>query len=124
MAHYAGAQKAGSSQKAQAAGLAIIRLTAGAFLFFMGIRKAAWLLDSSPLASQLSQWLAAATPLNRWYLERVMPGVPVFARLVPLGEIAGGLALFLGFWTRLVAGLVFLMVLNFQLAGGAMFKVA
>ena len=36
----------------------------------------------------------------------------------------GGLALILGFWTRLAAGFAFLMVLNFQLAGGAMFHYA
>jgi uncharacterized membrane protein YphA (DoxX/SURF4 family) len=124
MAHHPGTQKSGGSQQAQAAGLMLIRVTLGAYLFFLGLRKASWLLDSSPLTSQLSLWLSQATPVNRWYLERVVPGAPVFARLVPLGEMIGGLALFLGFWTRLVAGLVFLMVLNFQLAGAAMFKFA
>jgi uncharacterized membrane protein YphA (DoxX/SURF4 family) len=122
MAHHPGTQKSGGSQKAQAAGLMLIRVTVGAYLFFVGLRKASWLLDSSPLAGQLSLWLSQATRVNRWYLERVMPGAPVFARLVPLGEMIGGVALVLGFWTRLVAGLVFLMVLNFQLAGAAMFK--
>jgi uncharacterized membrane protein YphA (DoxX/SURF4 family) len=43
---------------------------------------------------------------------------------VPLGEMLGGLALVAGFWTRLAAGCAFLMVLNFQLAQGAMFHVA
>jgi uncharacterized membrane protein YphA (DoxX/SURF4 family) len=102
----------------------LIRVTVGAYLFFMGLRKAPWLMDSSPLAGQLSVWLSHATVVNRWYLERVVPGAPVFARLVPIGEMIGGLALFLGFWTRLVAGLLFLMVLNFQLAGAAMFTLA
>ena len=41
--------------------------------------------------------------VSRWYLERLMPGAPVFARSVPLGAMLGGLALTLGFWTRLAA---------------------
>jgi uncharacterized membrane protein YphA (DoxX/SURF4 family) len=102
----------------------VIRITAGIFLLFMGISKAWWLLDSTPLANQLSIWSAQATPLSRWYLERILPGTPVFARLVPLGEMAGGLALVFGFWTRLVAGAIFLMIVNFHVASGAMFTYA
>ena len=116
-----GVPKSVGSTRAQAAGLVLVRLTAGIYLFFVGLRKVSWLLDSTPLATQLSLWLSQATPLSRWYLERLMPGEPVFARLVPLGEMIGGLALCLGFWTRLAAGLAFLMVVNFQLAAGAMF---
>jgi uncharacterized membrane protein YphA (DoxX/SURF4 family) len=110
--------------KGQAAGLLMIRVSVGIYLFFLGLNKASWLLDSTPLANQLSIWFAQATPASRWYLERIMPGIPLFARLVPLGEMVGGLALVFGFWTRLAAGLSFLMVLNFQLAGEAMFKYA
>jgi uncharacterized membrane protein YphA (DoxX/SURF4 family) len=117
-------QNSGGSVKAQAAGLVLIRITLGIYLLFVGVGKARWLLDSTPLANQLSIWSAQATPLNRWYLERILPGTPVFARLVPLGEMAGGLALVTGFWTRLVAGAMFLMILNFQLAAGAMFSYA
>jgi uncharacterized membrane protein YphA (DoxX/SURF4 family) len=110
--------------KGQAVGLTIIRVSVGMYLLLLGIDKASWLLDSTPLAIQLSSWLTQATPVSRWYLERIMPGTPVFARLVPVGEMVGGLALVLGFWTRLAAGLSFLMVLNLQLAGAAMFKYA
>jgi uncharacterized membrane protein YphA (DoxX/SURF4 family) len=121
MAHQAGLRKTGASEQAQAAGLMIVRVTAGTYLFSVGLHKISWLLDSTPLAVQLSSWLSQATPMNRWYLERIMPGTPLFARFVPLGEMFGGLALVVGFWTRLVAGFAFLMVLNFQLAQGAMF---
>ena len=38
--------------------------------------------------------------------------------------MAGGLALAVGFWTRLVAGAMFLMILNYQLAAGAIFNPA
>jgi uncharacterized membrane protein YphA (DoxX/SURF4 family) len=124
MAHQAGAHKPTGSTKAQAAGLVLIRITAGIYLFSMGVSKARWLLDSTPLADQLAVWSAHATPISRWYLERITPGTPVFARLVPVGEMIGGVALTVGFWTRLAAGAMFLMILNFQVAAGAMFTYA
>ena len=69
-----------------------------------------------------SSWLTDAQPVSRWYLERIMPGAPVFARLLPLGALLGGVALVLGFWTRLAAGFSLLLVLGLQLAAGSMFK--
>jgi uncharacterized membrane protein YphA (DoxX/SURF4 family) len=36
----------------------------------------------------------------------------------------GGLALAAGFWTRLVAAVMFLMILNAQIASGAIFSYA
>ena len=124
MAHQPRPQNSAGSATAQGLGLMLIRITAGIYLFSMGISKVRWLLDSTPLANQLSVWSAQATPLSQWYLERLLPGTPVFARLVPLAEMAGGLALAVGFWTRLVAGAMFLMILNYQLAAGAMFSSA
>jgi uncharacterized membrane protein YphA (DoxX/SURF4 family) len=124
MAHQPRLQNSAGSATAQGLGLMLIRITAGIYLFSMGVSKVRWLLDSTPLANQLSVWSAQATPLSQWYLERLLPGTPVFARLVPLAEMAGGLALAVGFWTRLVAGAMFLMILNYQLAAGAMFSSA
>jgi|HubBroStandDraft_6_1064221.scaffolds.fasta_scaffold852143_2 uncharacterized membrane protein YphA (DoxX/SURF4 family) len=124
MAHQTGSPKSGRSEEALAGGLMIVRVTAGIYLFFVGLHKISWLLDSTPLVNQLSSWLSESTPINRWYLERLMPGTPLFARLVPLGEMLGGLALLAGFWTRMAAGCAFLMVLNFQLAQGVMFHYA
>ena len=80
----------------------LLRVLLGVFMFFFGLDKASWLLDATPLATQLSSWLTDAPPASRWYLERIIPGAPVFARIVPLGAILGGLALVLGFWTRIV----------------------
>src|SRR5204863_1127391 len=70
-------------------------------------------------------WSASAAPgsISAWYLHRVaLPGVTYFARLVPLGELTSGLALVLGLWTPLFAFIAFFMALNFQVAGGAVFK--
>lgn len=121
MAHPPAIQRS-SSPRQQAVGLLVIRITVGVYLFFIGFSKASWLLDSAPWANQLSQWLTGATPISRWYLERIMPGAPVFARIIPLAEMIGGLALVVGFWTRLAASLCLVMVLNVQLASAAMFK--
>jgi len=105
-------------------GLAILRILLGVFFLFHGIDRLRWLIDSGPLAAQVGQFMKTATTVNRWYVERLLPGLPVFARLVVLGELFTGLALITGFWTRLAAGLAFLMVLNFHVAGGTLFKYA
>jgi uncharacterized membrane protein YphA (DoxX/SURF4 family) len=120
MAQQAPARAGG--QKGPGVGLMLVRITVGIFLFFQGFNKISWLIDSGPLSAQLAQWFEQGPPASRWYVERLLPGAPIFARLVPLGEIMAGLALTVGFWTRLAAGLAFLMVLNFQIAGGAFYR--
>lgn len=106
-----------------AGALRLLALFLGVFLFAQGMGKVAWLTDSGPLAGALQGWLAAAPPISRWYLETfAIPGVPMFARLVPLGEMGAGLALVAGFWTRLAASAAFLMVLNFHVASGAILQ--
>lgn len=106
-----------------AAGLRALALCLGVFLVFHGIGKLAWLTDSGPLNAALQGWLKDAPPTSRWYLETfAIPGVPMFARLVALGELVGGTALVVGFWPRLAAAAAFLMVLNFHVASGALFQ--
>ena len=121
MAHPPGTQRT-SGPRLQAVGLLVIRVTVGIYLFSLGFSKTSWLLDSTPWANQLSLWLTDATPLSRWYLDRIMPGAPIFARVIPLAEMIGGLALAVGFWTRLAALLCLVIVLNVQLAAAAMFR--
>jgi uncharacterized membrane protein YphA (DoxX/SURF4 family) len=111
----------------QALGLTILRVCLGVFFLFEGIGKLAWFTDASILGGRLAGWLsdAAAGSTSRWYLEHVaLPGTVVFARLVPLGELATGVALIVGAWTRWAAVLAFVMVLNFHVASSAIFKVA
>jgi uncharacterized membrane protein YphA (DoxX/SURF4 family) len=104
-------------------GLATIRIALGVFFLFEGISKIGWLANSDPLMEILTAWPSEAPALSRFYLETVaIPAAPLFARLVPLGEIAAGIALVLGFRTRLAALLAFLMVLNFHFASGALFR--
>lgn len=100
-------------------GLRALAVTLGVFFIFQALDKLAWFTDSGMLAQRLEGWLQNAAPDTRWYIDTVAkPGVPLFARLVPLAEFSTGVALILGFWTRLVAILAFLMVANFHFARG------
>ena len=104
----------------------MLRICLGLFFFFEGLGKIRWFLDTSPLAGMFASWSQAAPPgsVSHWYLERIaVPGVAIFARLVPLGEMTCGLALLLGIWTPLFAMIAFFMALNFQIASGARVQV-
>ena len=46
----------------------------------------------------------------------------MFARLVPLGAMLSGLALALGFWTRIAAAISLVVVLSLQLGAGSMLR--
>ena len=112
------------SGRAHTFALALLRVFLGVFMFFFGLSKASWLIDATPLATQLSSWLIDAPPASRWYLERVIPGAPVFARAVPLGAMLGGIGLALGFWTRIAAAMSLVVVLSLQVGAGSMFRYA
>ena len=107
----------------QARGLTALRLFLGVFFLFEGIGKIGWLMDPSPLTTQLTGYLESANQWNRAYLERVcIPGAAVFARLVLFGELATGTSLILGAYARYAAIAAFLMVLNIHFASGLLFQ--
>ena len=110
--------------RAQALALVLLRVCLGVFMFFFGLerRRGCSMRRRSP--TQLSSWLLDAPPASRWYLERIIPGAPVFARVVPLGAMLGGIALALGFWTRIAAAVSLVVVLSLQLGAGSMFRYA
>jgi uncharacterized membrane protein YphA (DoxX/SURF4 family) len=108
----------------QITALLLLRVALGVFMFFFGLERASWLLDATPLVTQLAAWLPDAPPASRWYLERMIPGAPVFARLVPLGTMMSGIALALGLWTRIAAAISLVLVLSLQLGAGSMFRYA
>jgi uncharacterized membrane protein YphA (DoxX/SURF4 family) len=116
-------KKRSSASGVEAAGLVAARIMVGVFFVFEGWEKLPWLTDPSRLASILHRWFDAGSPLGKWYIETVaLPGVPIFARLVFLGEVAAGLALIFGVWTQLTALISFLLVLNIHLAHSTLFK--
>jgi uncharacterized membrane protein YphA (DoxX/SURF4 family) len=109
----------------QGTGLAILRIMIGVFFVFEGLGKLRWFTDTSILAARFAEWNQATTAgsVSDWYLAHIaVPGTAIFARLVPLGELFGGLALVAGLWTPIVAFLAFFMVLNIHIASGALFK--
>ena len=102
-----------------AAALRVLGLAIGLFFLFNGLDKRTWVFDSSLLDERLRGWLENAAPSVRWYIETLaVPGMPLFARLVPLAELLTGAALIVGFWTRLAAFLALMMVVNFNFARG------
>ena len=102
--------------------LLVLRVALGVFLVVKSVSKFGWILDVAPLTQRLTAW--AADPdsigISRAYAKMLVPGAPVFARLVLLGELGGGLALIAGFRTRLVATAATLMILNYHLASGGL----
>jgi len=107
------------------AGMRVLSIALGVFVLFMGIGKIGWITDSAPLTALLGQWRDAAPPMVRWYLETLaIPGAPVFARLVTIGELTIGVALILGVQVRVAAAVMFVMVLNFHFASDLIFKYA
>lgn len=117
----AGAGK--KSGRAQTA-LLLLRVLLGVFMLFFGVDKASWLVDATPLTAQFSSWLVDAPPASRWYLDRMIPGAPVFARAVPLGAMLAGVALACGFWTRMAAFVSLVVVVSLQFGAGLMFRYA
>ena len=98
-------------------GLRVLAMMLGVFFVAMSLNKIAWLTDGGILLQKLQLFLQKAPPSVRWYLETVcIPGVPIFARLVPLAEFSVGVALIIGFWTRMAGLVALVMVLNFQFA--------
>ena len=107
----------------EASGLVALRVLLGVFFVCEGLLKYAWLFKSEALAARLAAWQAGAHEWSAWYLQHVaVPYAPVFARLVVLGELACGLALLLGVWTRAAAIVALFMVLNFHVASSAIFR--
>ena len=103
-------------------GLRLLSVVLGIFLLCMGYGKLGWVVDSSLLEDQLRAWWGPAPTISKWYIDQVaMPGVPLFARLVLLGELSTGLALLVGYRPQLAALVALLMVLNFHFAMGLLF---
>jgi uncharacterized membrane protein YphA (DoxX/SURF4 family) len=109
----------------QGLGLTLLRIFIGVFFVFEGLGKVRWFANASLLSAQLAGWMqtASAGSISQMYLQRIaQPGVAIFARLVPLGEIVSGVALVIGFWTPFFAFVAFFMALNFSIASGMIFR--
>ena len=102
----------------------VLRICLGVFFVVQAFGKLGWFTDASILKGQFDIWMlnVAQGSISHAYLVRVaIPGVEIFARLVPLGEFVCGVALLVGYRTSLFAFVAFLIVLNYQVASGAIF---
>jgi uncharacterized membrane protein YphA (DoxX/SURF4 family) len=102
--------------------LALLRVAAGVSLFAAGLHKLHWFANP-PLAERFAEW--SQHPANAFvakYLHFVSNHPTILGRMVVLGELGLGMLLMVGFLTPLAALLAFFMVLNYQLASGAMFS--
>ena len=94
------------------------------FVVSEGLIKLHWFGDTSDLAGRFAGYLelVGTESVSGWYLQTIaIPGTAVFARLVPLGELSCGLAMFVGFRTPLFALIALFMTMNFHVASGALF---
>jgi len=106
-----------------AGALRLLSLAMGVFLIFMSLDKIDWLWDAGILTRRLQEWRGMARPFARWYLDTLaLPGAPLFARVVPLAELAAGTALILGMRVQLAAALALLMIVNFHVASDVIFR--
>lgn len=95
----------------------ILAFGVGVFFLAMSVNKITWLMEPELLAQRFQRWLPNASWYARPYLEAVaIPGAPLFARLVPIGEFLTALALLAGVYTNIAAALALLMIAQFHLA--------
>ena len=100
--------------------LRLLAILLGLFFVAMSLNKVQWITNPDLLRERFNLWVPEAGPYAQWYLEAVaIPGVSVFARLVPAGEFCVALALILGVRTHVAAAVALLMVVNFHFATGA-----
>jgi uncharacterized membrane protein YphA (DoxX/SURF4 family) len=116
------ANSGAKSARAAPLALRVMAIFVGFFFLGMGLNKLAWLNDSNLLAQRFDIFAKGAPSIVGSYIETfAKPGAPVFARLVPIAELATAAALVLGFWTRLAALLALFMILNFHFATASFF---
>jgi uncharacterized membrane protein YphA (DoxX/SURF4 family) len=104
----------------------ILRLAVAIFFLYLGYTKmsSGWLTSSDRLEKSLLSFEHNAPPATRWYIEHVgLPGVSLWAKLIPFGETALGISLLFGLLVRLSTFIGILTVLNFHLTNGTLLTV-
>lgn len=105
--------------------LAIFRIYAGAFWLMHGIPKFTQSASFMPPTGMMQNFLNGAVANTsgpyQWFLSYVvLPNASLFAELVRLGEVATGLLLFFGLFTRGGALIGILLALNYLSAKGGL----
>lgn len=96
---------------------ALVRILTGAIFVAEGVSKIMSPFVPGGFAKQTTEMLPQAWPFWRSFLRTVvLPHASVFAWVVAVGELALGLGLLLGLWTRVAAAGGALLMLSILLA--------
>ena len=103
--------------------IAFLRIIVGLFFLGQGINKADWYASSEFLRTSLDRYAQNAPPLTAWYQVHVAyPGIEVWSRMIPTGEMLIGIALVLGLLTFPTLIITLALVINYHLANGTLFS--
>ncbi|HTX19791.1 MAG TPA: DoxX family membrane protein [Bacteroidota bacterium] len=103
--------------------IAFLRIVVGLFFVGQGINKLDWYPSSEFLKTSLDRYAQNAPPLTVWYQNHVAyPGIEVWTRMIPTGEMLIGIALVLGLLTLPTLIIALALVINYHLANGALFS--
>ena len=103
--------------------IAFLRIVVGLFFLGQGINKLDWYASSEFLRTSLDRYAQNAPSFTLWYQNHVAyPGIEVWARMIPTGEMLIGIALILGLLTAPTLFVALALVLNYHLANGSLFS--
>jgi uncharacterized membrane protein YphA (DoxX/SURF4 family) len=98
-------------------GLVLVRIVSGAILLSAGWSKLTNGVDESLVLGTQQAFLEAPAFIRAWGQNVVLPHPWFFSHLILWGELLGGLALFLGAFTRPAGYAVAFMFANFYFVG-------
>ena len=98
-------------------GLVLVRIVSGAILLTAGWGKLSHGVDASLVSGTAAAFADAPGFIRAWGENVVLPHPWFFSHLIMWGEILGGLALFLGAFTRPAGYAVAFMFANFYFVG-------
>jgi uncharacterized membrane protein YphA (DoxX/SURF4 family) len=98
-------------------GLVLVRIVVGAILLTAGISKLEKGVSETLVLGTQTAFAAAPGPIRAWGENVVLPHPWFFSHLILWGELLGGLALFLGAFTRPAGLAVAFMFANFYFVG-------
>jgi thiosulfate dehydrogenase (quinone) large subunit len=103
--------------------IAFLRIVVGLFFLGQGINKLDWYANSEFLRTSLDRYAQNAPSFTVWYQNHVAyPGVEVWARMIPTGEMLIGIGLILGLLTGPTLIIALALVINYHLANGSLFS--
>ena len=105
--------------------VAFLRIVLGLFFLAQGLNKLDWYTSSEFLHTSLDRYSQNPPAITSWYQGHVAyPGIELWSRMLPTGEMLIGIALALGFLTQPTLIIALMLVLNYHLANGTLFSTA